>query len=251
MSLLQSATSCLSLCQAVGSPVTLPIRKPISGQRRSDRADQHDGVGAVVDQPGEERVLGPTGPQREDRRDRDADHRVEHELHGRALDEPDHQQAPRPVRPEMTSDSLSSWNGDPGDGEAEGRDRALEHAALAAQRLGQLVADELLDRRVRRPASAGCRPPEPCARSESGSRPARACGVLLRQRSGLELVARVEHDALAVLAGHPPGRLQADAGLDAGDLATAEPDQGQQRPSRRTGWPRGSVCRREARARRS
>ena len=94
-------------CQAVGSPVTLPTMKPTSGQPiRQVNASTH-GVAGVVEDPGQEvgqrLVVGaaarraPTAVTNSQPMPMPTS-ALTHELHGRALHEPDHEQHQRGAR---------------------------------------------------------------------------------------------------------------------------------------------------------
>jgi hypothetical protein len=105
---------------------------------------QAGGVRGVVQDPGQEDVLGLARPRGEHGGDDDADEAVDHELHRLPLRDAHDQQhhgqadADRQGQPEVVC-------GDVGCGEADRGQRPLDHAATSAERLGEPGADDVLD----------------------------------------------------------------------------------------------------------
>ena len=115
--------------------------------------------------------------------------------------------------------------GQPEDGEDDRRDGRLDHAAPAAERLGELAADDRLD--------------------GLDGRLGRARRLDAARRSRDQLVARVVHDPGPVVRRRSGPRPRSPRpGRDAGDPPAAEPDDGDHAGAVVRARPRGRVRRR-------
>jgi hypothetical protein len=119
-------------------------RQPARSPPREDRHRHQRGVGGVVDDAGQEDVLRLARAKREDRGDRDAHHAVHDELHRLLLHDADHECDDGQPGADSERD-LELLGKDVGQGEPQRRDGTFRHAALAAERLRQLVPDDLFD----------------------------------------------------------------------------------------------------------
>jgi hypothetical protein len=115
-------------------------------ERPADDHGAHEDhrIDGVVDDPWEQRVDGLAGSRGEQRPDADADEAVPDELDGLALDQPQREQhdGDPDADPEREAQLLGRQ---PGEGEGDRGQRALEDSAAPAESLGQLGADQLLD----------------------------------------------------------------------------------------------------------
>ena len=193
--------------------------KPTSGQRTSDR-EQHQahGVGRVVEDAGQEDVLRLAGAGGEERARCAMPTRLLTTNCGvcrctRRTSEQHHGQARCPT----ISDSRRSWLRRYVDGEPERR-RRRPRPCRACRRAPRRAGAGTSSSTVAQSTGAAA------AVAPAGPRRVWAGGSLTRPR-GPQLVARVEDHRLLVVADDPAHPHQGAAGLDAGDLPTAEPDQ--------------------------